>query len=108
MSSSDTDWIAYLAALAIGIALIIWGLIIIGILWFTVSSVIAAHRYKKYLAEAVEEYQAVEDEVAPEMDVDEVFSAAFGVGIDLSENGYDSGFDWLNGTVFGVELEETP
>ncbi len=106
MNSNEWDWLAYLAALAIGLALIVWGLILIGLIWFLVSGCVAVYRHKKYLKEAGLDYRQVEDEVGAGLEADEVLQALWGAGV-VTNDGYDNAFDWLSGTVFGVNLEET-
>src|SRR2546430_1135748 len=101
MSNDGTDALAYLAVVVIGFALIVWGLIIIGLLWFSISAVVAAYRYKKYLREANEEFEQVMSETGADLPVDEILRATYGAGIELPENGFDY-FDWFEATVIGV------
>ena len=107
MGSNDWDWLAYLAALAIGIALIMVISIIVGIIWLTISAIVATHRYKQYLKQAEIDYQQIEDELGAGLEADEVLEAMFGAGV-LTDEGFDNPFDWLNATAFGINLEEAP
>ena len=106
MSSND-EWIAWLAMLVWGLIILITISVIVGVIWFTISSIVATHRYKQYLKQAEIDYQQIEEELGAGHEADEVLEAIFGAGV-ITEDGFDNPFDWLNETVFGVNLEETP
>lgn len=105
----DEAWdnVAVLATLVLALALLVWGLVVLSLVFFLISGVVAVYRYKKWLKDAERQYQQVEDEVGAGYESDDVLQAMFGAGV-LTDDGFDSPYDWLQGTIFGTNLEETP
>ncbi|HJS82765.1 MAG TPA: hypothetical protein VJ742_08020 [Nitrososphaera sp.] len=106
MRNSGEDALMLIAVIVIGIALILWASIIIGILWFVVSGIVAAHRYQKYFNEANALYDQAELATGAGLDADDVFRSVFGSDIGFSDNGHETPLDWVEGTVFGVTKQK--
>jgi len=106
MHNSGEDALMLIAVIVVGIALILWASIIIGILWFVVSGIIAAQRYQKYVKEANAVFDQEELETGAGLDADDIFRSVFGSEINSSENGYETPLDWVDGTIFGVGNQE--
>lgn len=88
-----------LMLIAVAIFLLIIGYILLSMIAF----VVAVYRYRKYLKEGEKTYQEVAREVGADYLPDDVLRALYGVGINLSEDGWRDPVDWLAGTPMGME-----
>ena len=100
MNDDDLD---SLAVLIIGIAALLVVLMIAGLVWFIVSTIVAAYLYRQYLREAEDTFDEVAQELGVDLPVDDVLRATYAAGVDLPENGgYETVADWMTGTPMGV------
>lgn len=100
----DDDALIGLGLTLVGAALIIAGLIIAAAIWFIISVIVAYIRYRQYLAEAEEDYDAIAQELGIDLPIDEVLGA---IGVEMpAVGGYDNIADWMAGIPVGVTGEE--
>ena len=71
----DDDAIIGLGLLIIGIALFIYGVIILMVIWFVISAIFGYIQYKKYRRESEEEYDEIAREIGIDLPVDEILEA---------------------------------
>lgn len=101
MSGNDLEDLAFIVSLIIAlIVLVMVSYVVASIIAF----VIATYRYHKYRREARKTYDQIADEVGASWAPDEVLRALYGVGVKLSETGWDNPIDWLEGAVMGAEV----
>ena len=101
---SNDDAIVGIGLSLIGIALIIYGVIIFVIVWAIISAIIGYLQYKKYLKEAEEEFDEIAQEIGIDLPIDEILETVMGVEVPDAP-GFETVADWMAGTPLGVTEE---
>ncbi len=101
-SDSVDDLAVALMALAVAIILLVMAYVVLAMIAF----VIAVYKYHKYRQEAQKTYQDIAREVGADFIADDVLRALYGVGIKLSEDGWNNPIDWLAGTPMGTGRQQ--
>jgi hypothetical protein len=91
--------------LIFGILTLLVILLVLGIIWFLIASLIAAIRYSLYLRHAEAEFEQVARECGMNFPGADVIETVHGVGIH-PDGGYKNVNDWVAGTLFGTEEYE--
>jgi hypothetical protein len=99
MYSQNDDPIAYLAAVALGMALLAWAFITVIVIWLIVSAFIAAQRLERLTSEAEESFERVKDRAGLDIPVEPVLERVFGLSFAEGNEG-----DWLGSAIFGTTV----
>jgi hypothetical protein len=95
-----------LAGLFLGLAILLIFGALAALIYFCVAYVIYRHRLGVYRQQAEADFEQEAARLGIDLDADEIFRSAYGVGVDLPNDGYDNVGEWAAGTLFGVEAYE--
>lgn len=100
----DDGWDQIAFVVAIGFLLL--GILIIAVIWFVISAIVAYARYQRYKAQAEAEFEQEAAALGLDIPTKEVLEAFWGAGIEVPAGAQRNMGQVIGATLFGMEEVE--